>query len=113
MEVMDQALYEIYRQLMNYYKETVKDVLATGISGAEKNPAKASYELVFAYALLKACRMKAVLTEKYEDAALAIYEKYSDVSEKDAAEFALCYSEAVRNRDYQDYGRNNGGRLWS
>ena len=26
--------------------------------------------------------MKAVLTEKYEDAALAIYEKYSDVSEK-------------------------------
>ena len=35
------------------------------------------------------------------------------VSEKDAAEFALCYSEAVRNRDYQDYGRNNGGRLWS
>ena len=41
------------------------------------------------------------------------YEKYSDVSEKDAAEFALCYSEAVRNRDYQDYGRNNGGRLWS
>ena len=113
MEVMDQALYEIYRQLMNYYKETVKDVLATGISGAEKNPAKASYELVFAYALLKGCRMKAVLTEKYEDAALAIYEKYSDVSEKDAAEFALCYSEAVRNRDYQDYGRNNGGRLWS
>ena len=44
---------------------------------------------------------------------VAIYEKYSDVSEKDAAEFALCYSEAVRNRDYQDYGRNNGGRLWS
>lgn len=36
MEVMDQALYEIYRQLMDYYKETVKDVLATGISGAEK-----------------------------------------------------------------------------
>ena len=71
------------------------------------------HELVFAYALLKGCRMKAVLTEKYEDAALAIYEKYSDVSEKDAAEFALCYSEAVRNRDYQDYGRNNGGRLWS
>ena len=63
--------------------------------------------LVFAYALLKGCRMKAVLTEKYEDAALAIYEKYSDVSEKDAAEFALCYSEVVRNRDYQDYGRKN------
>ena len=62
MEVMDQALYEIYRQLMDYYKETVKDVLATGISGAEKNPAKAPYELVFAYALLKGCRMKAVLT---------------------------------------------------
>ena len=57
--------------------------------------------------------MKAVLTENMKMQHLQYIEKYSDVSEKDAAEFALCYSEAVRNRDYQDYGRNNGGRLWS
>jgi hypothetical protein len=26
---------------------------------------------------------------------------------------ALFYSEAIRNREYQDYGRGKGGVLWS
>ena len=26
---------------------------------------------------------------------------------------ALVYSETVRNREYQDYGRGKGGALWS
>ena len=30
-----------------------------------------------------------------------------------SAAYITAYSEYIRNRDYQDYGRGNGGVLWS
>ncbi len=30
-----------------------------------------------------------------------------------SAAYITVYSEYIRNRDYQDYGRSNGGVLWS
>lgn len=142
MEVMDQPLYEIYRKLQDYFKESVKAVLnmkygADGNSeGAEGKAASgckaesacgssgslAAYELIFAYAVLKGCRMKALHTEKYEALAEDLYNKLPDIKSVDfanedgatlAAACAYVYSEAVRNREYQDYGRGKGGVLWS
>lgn len=48
-----------------------------------------------------------------------IFEKATDkhVADKNSmsvsAAYITAYSEYIRNRDYQDYGRSNGGVLWS
>ena len=127
MEVMDQPLYEIYRKLQDYFKEAVKAVLEVKYSGnadafSGDGTTAESYELIFAYAVFKGCRMKALQTEKYEYAADMLYNKMPEISSVsfDSADGAtlvgaceLVYSEAVRNREYQDYGRGKGGVLWS
>lgn len=127
MEVMDQPLYEIYRKLQDYFKEAVKTVLEVKYSGnadafSGDGTTAESYELIFAYAVFKGCRMKALQTEKYEYAADMLYNKMPEISSVsfDSADgatlvgvCALVYSEAVRNREYQDYGRSKGGVLWS
>ncbi len=126
MEVMDQALYEIYRKLQDYFKEAVKTVLKVKYSGDADafsgDGTAESYELIFAYAVFKGCRMKALQTEKYEYAADMLYNKMPEIASVsfDSADgatlvgaCALVYSEAVRNREYQDYGRGKGGVLWS
>lgn len=127
MEVMDQPLYEIYRKLQDYFKEAVKTVLEVKYSGnadafSGDGTTAESYELIFAYAVFKGCRMKVLQTEKYEYAADMLYNKMPEISSVsfDSADgatlvgaCALVYSEAVRNREYQDYGRSKGGVLWS
>ena len=66
--------------------------------------------------------MKALITEKYEKAALDILEaaeakvQEDDVFGADTAYTAVlvtAYAESLRNREYQDYGRTKGGALWS
>ena len=36
-----------------------------------------------------------------------------DTDKNVVSKAALVYSETVRNREYQDYGRGKGGALWS
>ena len=65
--------------------------------------------------------MKALLTEKYENVAVELLEKiFHFINTQDQqfeAEYleaaAFGYSEWIRNREYQDYGINKGGVLWS
>ena len=111
MEVMDQMLYEIYHEMLDYYRAAVKAIAESGaVTG---KGIKADY--VFGYALLKGCRMKAVLTEKYEGIVIGLMDSLYESADNTymLAMKAMYYSEAIRNREYQDYGRGKGGVLWS
>ena len=82
--------------------------------------------------------MKALITEKYENSVLGLLDIIEDKSGSGTecgcdksgtadgedeslgndsattlAYKALYYSEVIRNREYQDYGRGKGGVLWS
>jgi len=117
MEVMAQPLYEIYRKLQDYYKETVHILLQPNILENVVQKEK----VMLAYVILKGCRMKALLTEKYEHIALnilaaalqTIEENDKTLASGELAAITFGYSEAIRNRAYQDYGRGKGGVLWS
>lgn len=116
MEVVDQPLYEIFRRLQDLFKEAVKALIDAGIFTTTT-----ASSLRASYAVLKGCRMKALHTEKYEKIALKVLE--TAVSSAEAGEhreeidyvtaLAICYSESLKNRQYQDYGRGKGGALWS
>ena len=114
LEVMDQALYEIFARIREIYKTSVA-VLNDTINSTDSEYVK----LIYAYAVLKGCRMKLIQTEKYAVKAEEIFEKATDkhVADKSSlgvsAAYIAAYSEYIRNRDYQDYGRSNGGVLWS
>mgnify|MGYP000072251251 CR=1 FL=1 len=114
LEVMDQALYEIFERIREMYKAAVS-VLNDTIDNTDSQFVK----LIYAYAVLKGCRMKLIQTEKYASKAEEIFEKATDkhVADKSgmavSAAYITAYSEYIRNRDYQDYGRSNGGVLWS
>ncbi len=73
MELMAQPLYEIYRKLQEYYKTTVKLLL---LSKAQENVQDKAVYAMLSYVILKGCRMKALLTEKYENVAVELLEKY-------------------------------------
>lgn len=111
MEVMDQMLYEIYHEMMDYYKDAVKAVIDSGVS--ECSGIKADY--AYGYAVLKGCRMKAIQTEKYEHIVTDLADRLAEESDSTymLAFKAMYYSELIRNREYQDYGRGKGGVLWS
>ena len=121
MEVMDQMIYEIYRKMQDYFKASVKAVLETGRDYVDFDDFDEESELMFAYAVLKGCRMKALHTEKYEGIVLGVCDKVmageiftdDDTDKNVVSKAALVYSETVRNREYQDYGRGKGGALWS
>jgi rhamnogalacturonyl hydrolase YesR len=114
MEVMEQPLYEIFDQFKRQFKEAV--AVLTSKSCKETTTA-----CLYAYAVLKGCRMKALHTEKYEKAALdALYaverKAEEDITKFDVTEVSVligAYAESLRNREYQDYGRTKGGVLWN
>lgn len=114
MEVMEQPLYEIYDRLKRLFKEAVGAMNEASVKGFLEEESSAA--LLYAYAVLKGCRMKALHTEKYEKTALEILTKAEtkaqECTECDAA-LVMAYAESLRNRDYQDYGRAKGGVLWS
>lgn len=116
MEVVDQPLYEIFRRIQDLFKEAVKALIEAGIFTTSATSA-----LRASYAVLKGCRMKALHTERYEKIALKVLD--TAISDIEAGEYredvdyvtalAICYSESLKNREYQDYGRGKGGALWS
>lgn len=115
-EVVDQPVYEIFDGMRSIYKAVVADIIAAGVLN------KCDYAaLMAAYAILKGCRMKALHTEKYEAYALKVLEGACEtVASSDMnsdcewmAALSLAYSESLKNREYQDYGRCKGGALWS
>ena len=57
---MDQALYEIFARIREMYKAAVS-VLNDTIDNTDSQFVK----LIYAYAVLKGCRMKLIQTEKY------------------------------------------------
>ena len=120
MEVMEQPLYEIFDRLRQILKQAVAAMNTKSLDTFAKEAQEAG--LFYAYAVLKGCRMKALITEKYEKAALDILEaaeakaQEDDVFGADTAYTAVlvtAYAESLRNREYQDYGRTKGGALWS
>ena len=125
MEVMDQMIYEIYRKMQDYYKASIKAVLESGYNEDGMDEMDDDAELMFTYAVLKGCRMKVLHTEKYEGIVLGVCDKVmsgeiflsedsdADIDDTLVSMAALVYSETVRNREYQDYGRGKGGALWS
>lgn len=118
MELMAQPLYEIYRRLQEYYKVAVKLLL---LSKEQENEQDEAVYAMLSYVILKGCRMKALLTEKYENEAVKLLENiFHSINTQDqtfeatyVATAAFGYSEWIRNREYQDYGINKGGVLWS
>ena len=133
MEVMAHPLYEIYDALKSYFKVVVKDTLDLqkkctqekhicegGVCAFTKSAVSAK-ELYEVYAILKGCRMKALHTEKYENEQLEVINATIENVCKDFDKFdseyimalVMAYGESLRNREYQDYGRNKGGVLWS
>lgn len=114
LEVMDQALYEIFARIREMYKAAVS-VLNDTIDNTDSQFVK----LIYAYAVMKGCRMKLIQTEKYAAKAEDIFGKATDKHVADKSDVAVsaayitAYSEYIRNRDYQDYGRSNGGVLWN
>lgn len=114
MEVMEQPLYEIYDRLKTLFKEAVHAMNAASLKGFQEKESTAA--LLYSYAVLKGCRMKALQTEKYEKAALEILARAEERAEQGAVPdgtLIMAYAESLRNREYQDYGRTKGGVLWS
>lgn len=114
MEVMEQPLYEIYDRLKTLFKEAVHAMNAASLKGFQEKESTAA--LLYSYAVLKGCRMKALQTEKYEKAALEILARAEERAEQRAVPdgtLIMAYAESLRNREYQDYGRTKGGVLWS
>ena len=113
LEVMDQALYEIFARIRDIFKQTIS-VLNGTVDSTDSDAVK----LVYTYAVLKGCRMKLIQTEKYASNAEDIFEKATDehIADKNditgTAAYVMAYSEYIRNREYQEYGRSNGGVLW-
>ena len=78
-------------------------------------------ELYEVYAILKGCRMKALHTEKYENAQLETLNatiskagnSFDSLDNDYITALVMAYGESLRNREYQDYGRDNGGVLWN
>lgn len=118
MELMAQPLYEIYRKLQEYYKVAVTLLLELK---TQENIQDEAVEAMLSYVILKGCRMKALQTEKYENVAVDLLEKvFHSINTQDQqfkakyiAAAVFGYSEWIRNREYQDYGINKGGVLWS
>jgi len=90
MSVMEQPIYEYYRDLQSLFKEAMAGVLKyqdeeTGLfyqivdrADAEGNYLETSGSAMIAYAILKACRMKVLLSEKYEAKAFKILNSLID-----------------------------------
>lgn len=124
MEDMEQPIYEIYRRLQELFKEAVRDLLSAAKEETDCAAADCTGNGVLSYAILKGCRMKALHTEKYEAKALAMLDEavgpflsgetaIKEMGTEAVSALALAYSESIKNREYQDYGRNKGGILWS
>ncbi len=67
-ESIDQAIYEYYDGLKRLFKDSLKEVLAEEELDITDNA-------LAAFAILKACRLKVILAEKYEETGFILYEQ--------------------------------------
>ena len=86
MSVMSQEIFEHYKCFEGLYKKALKEVLAyydekKGMFASkldapvsDENPLDMTGNFMVAYAMMKGCRMKAILSEKYLGIAKCIYE---------------------------------------
>lgn len=86
MSVMSQEIFEHYKYFESLYKKALKSVLAyydeeTGMFAVKldepvdgSNPLDMSATFMISCAILKGCRMKAILSEKYMGIGRALYE---------------------------------------
>lgn len=90
MEAMEQSVYEYYRDLGDLFKEALKGILKyqdkeSGLfyqvidkGDIEGNYLETSGSAMIAYSMLKACRMKVILADKYEEKAKNILNSIID-----------------------------------
>lgn len=76
-ESIDQAIYEYYDGLKKLFKNSLKEVLA-------EEELDVTDKALAAFAILKACRLKVILAEKYEETGLALFEQVmADIGSED------------------------------
>ena len=128
MEVTDQPVYEIFAGIKDIYKETFAGLRNNGKFNSKSEDfiteENMVAKLILIYALLKGCRMKAILSSKYEEELNAVAAKaFEMIKEQGKALFKgrndylaaamMAYAESTKERSYQVYGRNKGGAIWS
>ncbi len=96
MSVMSQEIFEHYKYFETLYKKALKKVLAfyqeetslfpTNLNrpADSNNPVDITGTFMIAYAVLKGCRMKAILSEKYLDMGKAMYQAAEKIIGKEA-----------------------------
>lgn len=100
MSAMAQEIFEHYKYFESLYKRALKEILAEDLKAFEEDPAGA---FLLSYAILKGCRMKAILSEKY----LALGEALYEAAVKKASEEGVSESEEMKKAG-EEYrmGRN-------
>lgn len=93
MDAMDFQIYELYRRLQDRLKETLKEILSKeGLSHTE--------QILVDYVILKACRKRVLLSEKYADIA---FEGLKEICDGNAPEtlfeaepyFMMAYAQSL------------------
>lgn len=90
LDAIDESVYEYYNDLKELFKEALRGILQyqdkeTGLfyqvidrADVSENYLETSGSAMIAYAMLKACRMKVILAEKYKDNAERIFNALAD-----------------------------------
>lgn len=89
LESVDQAVYEHYDVVKRLFKECLKNML-------DEEEQNATEMALAGYAILKACRMRAILSEKYESIGIELTKAALDASEYMDIDMGACiiaYSE--------------------
>ncbi len=91
MSVMDQPIYEYYRELGFMYKDALKYAIGKGILEVDDYVVKG----MVAYSMLKACSMKVILSEKYYETAESLidwngFEPKEEITAINAMAYAWC-----------------------
>ncbi len=91
MDVMDEAIYDMYRELGDLFREALKGILRyrdgeTGLffqvvdhPEVKENYIETSGSAMITYAIFKACRMKIVLEEKYKEIARQMFDAITEL----------------------------------
>lgn len=91
MSAMSIEIYEMYRRLQDYYKELLKCVRREKIVSKED-------VWMLSYTMFKGCNMRILLSEKYEDEAVALQEQelpQADEPEEKAGIFLMSYAQRL------------------
>lgn len=113
MSVMSQEIFEHYKYFESLYKKAMKEILAyysedTGMFAAKADEAVTDGNLpdmaatfMISYAVLKGCRMKAILSEKYLEIGKTLYETAAAL----AAEEGITEMPQEMKLAYEEYQR--------